>query len=137
MKQREYYNMPLQMTYHDLRPPELIERSPLKFGKLLGLGLKFRIQEERPRESDLNASIVRFERDVRLKYTFAGCPSQDKCYKKIYVKSTWQPDDASKCVETCISDIEQDLRRERAIARSRPKATNLSKIPIRISPTPS
>ena len=82
MKQNEYDNRALQMAYHDLRPVELIAKSPLKFGKLLGLGLKFCIQEEHPQECELDASIERFTRDVRLKYTFAGCPSHDKTSQK-------------------------------------------------------
>ena len=127
MKQNEYENRALQMAYHDLRPKELIDKSPLKFGKLLGLGLKFCVQEERPRECELNDSMTRFKRDIRLKYTFAGCPSNDKCHKKIYVKSTWEPDKASNGVEHNISSFEQGLRDERTIARQRPKATNLSK----------
>ena len=127
MKVNEYNNRPSTMTYHDLRPPEVISASPLQFGKLLGLGLKFCLQEERPKESALDECMSRFKRDVRLKYTFAGCPKTEQCHKKIYVKSSWQPDSASKLVEECMLDFENDIRKERAVARARPKATNLSK----------
>ena len=127
MKQKEYDNRALQMAYHDLRPTELINKSPPKFGKLLGLGLNLCIQKERPRECELDASITRFKRDICLKYTFADCPSHDKCHKKIYIKSTWQPNKASNGVENNISEFGQGLQKERMIARLRPKATNLSK----------
>ena len=59
-KQNECDNQPSTMTYHDLRPSHLIAESHLQFGKLLGLGLKFCLQEERPKESVLDKCMLRF-----------------------------------------------------------------------------
>ena len=60
-------------TYHNLRPPSTIKTpGPLQnAGNLLGLGLKFCLQSPCPRPINLNTGIKRFERDVRLKHTFA------------------------------------------------------------------
>ena len=44
-----------------------------------------------------------------------------------YVKLTWQPDNASLKVKECMMAFENDIRQECALARSRPKAKNLSK----------
>ena len=67
----EYRTRVNQMTYHDLRSPEELARNPLDFGCLLGLGHKFCIQESMPKREALVSTFERFDRDVRLKYTFA------------------------------------------------------------------
>ena len=114
------------MTYHDLRSPEIRAESPIELGCLLGLGLKFCIQEERPKELVLNETFERLNRDVRLKYKFAGKESE-QCDKKIFVKSTWQPKAASLDTENILKAFEDNIRQERDISRARPRATNLSK----------
>ena len=114
------------MTYHDLRSPEIRAESPIELGCLLGLGLKFCIQEERPKELVLNETFERLNRDVRLKYKFAGKESE-QCDKKIFVKSTWQPKAASLDTENILKAFEENIRQERDISRARPRATNLSK----------
>ena len=128
MKVAEYECRPHANTFHDLRSPDLIDSSPLDFGKLLELGLKFCVQEERPIRSALDNTFSRFVRDVRLKYTFAG-EERDSldCHKKIYVKSSWQPGAASPQLERLLQQFEREMRSEREIALKRPKATNLSR----------
>ena len=67
-----------------------------------------------------------FKQDVRLQFNFSGCPKTKRCHKKIYVKSTWQPNNASEEVKECMTYFEHDIWQKRAQARSRPNATNLS-----------
>ena len=128
MKFVEYDNRPKTNTLHDLRSSELIVTSPLDYGKLLELGLKFCIQEERHIRNKLNDTFSRFVRDVRIKFAFAGEEHEKMdCHKKIYVKSSWQPSAASEQLEDLLLQFEQEIRAERDIASKRPKATNLSR----------
>ena len=76
------------MAFHDLCT-EL--KAPEGIGVTLGLGLKFCIQEESPKNTYLH-SFARFREDVRKRYIFAGQESLCETPKKIYVKSTWNPD---------------------------------------------
>ena len=115
------------MTYHDLRSPQELATNPLDFGCLLGLGHKFCIQESRPNRETLVRTFERFNRDVRLKYTFAGKELNNDYEKKIYVKSTWEPGLSSDDTEDILTDFQQKLRSEREVSLSRPRATNLSK----------
>ena len=46
---KHYFNRPSQMTYHDLQFATEFNTNPLKLGRLLGLGHKFCIQEEKPK----------------------------------------------------------------------------------------
>ena len=127
MSTKEYFNRPNQMTYHDLRSPTEFAENPLELGCLLGLGNKFCIQEERPKRRVLDDTFMRFRRDVRLKYTFAGVESNDEYEKKIYVKSDWDPGAANVEREEILSTFEYRLRTEREFSLARPRATNLSK----------
>ena len=123
----EYNNQVSQMIYHDLRSPQELATNPLDFGRLLGLGHKFCIQESQPKSKTLVSTFDRFNRDVRLKYTFAGQELNRKCEKKIYVKSTWGPGLASEETENILAEFQQNIRSEREISLSQPQATNLSK----------
>ena len=115
------------MAYHDLRPPEISSANPLDLGCLLGLGLKFCIQEERPRKDVLERSFERFKRDTRLRYFFAGSIKNEQCNKKIYIKSSWDPGNANKTTKDMLSLFQSKLAEERKISHARPRATNLSK----------
>ena len=114
------------MTYHDLRSPEIISKAPLVLDCLLGLGLKFCIKEERPNKLVLDEIFKRLNRDVRLKFTFAGKESEH-VNKKIYVKSTWDPNAANSETGEILSKFENNIRNERELSLARPRATNLSK----------
>ena len=121
MKFAEYECRPNTNTFHDLRSSDIIASSPLDFGKLLELGLKFCVQEERPIRSALDNTFARFVRDVRLQYYFAGEERDDMdCNKKIYVKSSWQPGAASPQLERLLQQFEREIRAEREIALKRP-----------------
>ena len=98
---KDYDNRLIQNTFHDLRPPDIIRESPLDFGKLLELGLKFCIQKERPIRSSLGDTFSRFVRDVRLKFKFSRNNNNDPIDsdKKIYIKSSWQPKASFKQLE--------------------------------------
>ena len=78
------------MSYHNLCTTQ---QPPPGIGNLLGLGLKFCIQEKQPSKQKLEEGIQRFKRDIRLKHFFAGTienPNYKK-YKKIYIKSNFDP----------------------------------------------
>ena len=79
------------MAYHNLC---LTTKPPLGIGKLLGLGLKFCVQNKKPSQIKLLNNIQRFKRDIRLKHYFAGEPMDPDYikYKKLYIKSDWEPD---------------------------------------------
>ena len=122
----EYKNRVSQMTFHDLRTKDEKQLSPLQFGCLLGLGLKFCRQEDRPKEQVLVATMDRLRRDIRLKYKFAGIIRDKEYIKKLHVKSDWQPEHANETVENIINEFESEIQKERALQRARPQATNLS-----------
>ena len=95
----EYDTHVNQMTYHDLRSTQELVSNPLDFGCLLGLGHKFCIQESRPKRETLVSTFERFNRDVRLKYTFAGQEMNNSYKNKINVKLTREPSLASDYTE--------------------------------------
>lgn len=114
------------MSYHNLCRRL---NPPAGAGKLLGLGLKFCLQSCKPDNKVLEHSLKQFERDVRIKYTFAGEDSE-MCDPKIYIKSDWDPDPLqNNTVESCLLDFRQTLTTQRIhhIGQLR-KATNLSRI---------
>ena len=92
LTKQKYFNCPNQMTYHNLHSPIELQSNPLAHGCLLGLGLKFCIQEEKPKRDVSDNNFEQFNRGVRLRYTFTGKESTANNDKKIYVKSNWIPD---------------------------------------------
>ena len=77
------------MAYHNLCKKE---KPPPALGNLLGLGLKFCIQDKKPSEESLQIGIKRFKRDIRLKHSFAGqLPDSEGYNPKIYIKSKYNP----------------------------------------------
>ena len=76
---------------------------PSNTGSLLGLGLKFCLQSRRISTETIQRTMQHFKRDVRLKFLFAE-QSMDSNkeyvqYKKLYIKSTWDPPLAFGTVE--------------------------------------
>ena len=63
-------NSPKQNTFHDFCHPDIIREFPLNFSKLLELGLRFCIQEERPIRSLLDDTFSRFVREIHLNMKF-------------------------------------------------------------------
>ena len=105
MKKNTYFHRLNTNSYHNLctnlKPPDGI-------GILLGLGLKFCIQTQRPISASIDKSIDRFTRDVRLKYAYVGYEEEDeneynKFNPKLYIKSDWLPPVAPPEVENRIN----------------------------------
>ena len=95
MPGKTYENKQKQSKHHNLHPDHLesdldnpSNKSP-NAGKLLSLGLKFCVQLPKPSNNiPTEKSIVRFKRDIHIKFNFTG-KIQDELYdKKIYIKST-------------------------------------------------
>ena len=89
MRTTTYYARNNTSSYHNLcstiTPPDNI-------GSLLGLGLKFCIKNRRPDEKSIHEGIERMQRDIRIKYLFAGVEeeeNEDDYNKKLYIKSSW------------------------------------------------
>ena len=92
MQEQEYTRKLTQSSFHDLRPPIHHDTKHTFAGNVLGLGLKFCLQEKHPdHKVFITSTAPNFKRDGRLKYFFAGSESEldKKCDKKIYVKSKW------------------------------------------------
>ena len=105
------------MTYHNLcTNPEI--QPPPGIEELLGLGLKFCIQEQRPSDTELKEGLERFERDIRIKYTMAGKSENPDYNKKIYIKSNWEPDDGNDKLEEGLQNF------RRAILQCREETNN-------------
>ena len=94
------------LAYHNLcshlTPPTVI-------GSLLGLGLEFSIKTMRPDKDSLLKACDRMRRDVRLKYYFAREHGNDKFNPRFYIKSEWDPDNASSDIQKQIDKFEQGL----------------------------
>jgi len=95
-----YFNRAKNMTYHNLCTEK---NAPLGAGTLLGLGLKFCVQNLKPNLKH-NDSFDRFRDDVRKRYHFAGAPD-DFIPNRLYIKSTWDPPEADGDVETRMSEF--------------------------------
>ena len=57
--------------------------------------------------------MIRMQRDLWLKYHFAGLVLSDECNRKIYVKLTWQPSPGSFEFEEAINAFERQIILER------------------------
>ena len=131
MTKHEYFNKPSKMAYHNLCT---LEKPPPAIGKLLGLGLKFCIQNKKPSDELLQQGIQRFKRSIRLKHFFSENPTNplhdtsSKDNKKIYIKSTWQPKHKDLKLENTLVQFEQKLIKERIrVIRHSYDRTNLTK----------
>ena len=119
----EYFSRPQNMTFHDLCT-EL--KAPEGIGVTLGIGLKFCIQDDHPKNTYLK-SFARFQEDVWKQYIFAGKESLCETPKKIYVKSTWIPDPVEEHVESRISKFSRAILAEHNFLRQTgKKSSNLS-----------
>ena len=119
----EYFNRPQNMTFHDLCT-EL--KAPEGIGVTLGLGLKFCIQEDFPKNTYLH-SFARLQDDIRKRYIFDGKESLCKTPKKIYVKSSWIPDPVEDRVESRIGNFSRAILAEHNFLRTTiKKSSNLT-----------
>ena len=102
-----YFNSINNLTFHNL----CINHTPPPGTKnLLGLGHKFIPQRAFPKLL-LQPTLTDFNRDIRLKYTFAGVQSNSltKNDKKIYVKSDWIPDPGNDDLEHRLEEFKNQL----------------------------
>ena len=103
----QYFHDIKNLTFHNL----CIQHTPPPGTKyLLGLGHKFIPQRAFP-TSLLQPTFQDFNRNTRLKYTFAGQPhnSLTKNDKKIYIKSDWIPDLGNDDLETRLENFKKQL----------------------------
>ena len=105
----KYFNRTATENYHNLCT---YLNPPVNCGELLGLGLKFCVQNRRPNLLSLQLGVERFTRDVRLKFFFAGKNDSDNSHtddfrqkRKLYIKSKWPPPVGSKKVEERIKQF--------------------------------
>ena len=71
---------------------------------------------KKPSQLKLLTNIQRFKRDIRLKHYFAGEPTDPDYikYKKLYIKSDWEPEQYDLKLENTLTNFENKLIRERA-----------------------
>ena len=131
-----YFNKLGQNNYHNLCTSI---RPPINCGDLLGLGLKFCVQNRRIDRKALETGVERFQWDVWLKFYFLGgdLPTTtnhlDKQKRKLYIKSKWPPPLAFKSVEDRMKAFSKELfNRHDFIKKVSTPATNLSKIQLKI-----
>ena len=126
MTPKQYHNKLTKTAYHNLCK----NQQPIQgIGQLLGLGLKFCIQTKKPSETKLLQGIERFKRDVRLKHYFADSENNPeyKKYKKLHIKSNWQPKERNLKLENTLTTFENKLIKERTrIIRHSYDRTNLT-----------
>ena len=126
MKTTTYFARNNNNTYHNLclhlKPPDNI-------GSLLGLGLKFCIQNRRPDKNAMDEAIQRLTKDMRLKYLFQGEDDNEtnNYNRKLYIKSQWEPPPASRDIENRITKFSEAITEKRTFITSITKqATNLT-----------
>ena len=103
-----YFSSITNATYHNLCTTQQL---PPGTKHLLGLGHKFIPLRTHP-APQIQQSLDEFERNVRLKYFFAGDDTNDtfnKNMKKIYVKSTWTPDHGQPELENRLTNFRHNL----------------------------
>jgi hypothetical protein len=98
MSPHAYYTRPANMAFHNLCTTIQV---PPGTAALLGLGLKYCIEQPRPHQ-DFNRSMHRFRRDMRLHCAIQGFntditeeDSSNKDYiQRLYIPSNWKPPEA-------------------------------------------
>ena len=124
MKQGEYFNKANKMQCHNLCK---YITPPVGLGNLLGLGLKFCIQEPHPNiYSSLN-TFNRFKRDIRIKYVFNKDEVLNNINPKIYVTSKWIPPHAPSDIDNNIKELQNNIKQGRDKIMLTPNAYNLSR----------
>ena len=113
------------MTYHNLCKKE---HPPIGTKLLLGLGAKF-IPQRWYAQPNVEHSINDFNRNIRIKHTFAGSESTlCKDDTKLYVRNLeWEPEKANDEIENRLKQFEEKIRTLTKInTTSQHKRTNLS-----------
>ena len=76
-----FFNKPSNKKYHNLCT---YKQPPQGIGELLGLGHKFVIQK-RKSNPQIEKVLQTLQRDIRLKYLFAGEESDNEYIKRLYI----------------------------------------------------
>ena len=93
MTQKEYFQRPNNMAFHDLT--KLIKLPPF-CKRLLGLGFKFIPQRSRVDPMEYAATIKRLRHDVRVKYMLSKEQLTDSQCPKLYLRDpTYIPNRAN------------------------------------------
>ena len=128
MPTHTYFSSITNSTYHNLCTTQKL---PPGTKHLLGLGHKFIPLRTLP-QPQINQSLDDFERNVRLKYTFAGDDQEktfDKNSRKIYIKSNWTPDYGPPELEHRLYNFRTNLLTYTHInLQNSPPSRNLSRI---------
>jgi hypothetical protein len=114
------------MTFHNLCAPNVT--LPPATANLLGNGLKYCIETPRPHQQ-LDRSIQRFQRSIRLHFQFNGNSSDtestdgDDLYNtkyipSLYIPSTWDPPIQSDAVEHAFSKFDELIDKEKRLLPS-------------------
>ena len=118
---KKFFNKTNKLAYHNL-----CTRLTSLTGPLLGLGMKFCIKSMRPNKTSLSTAFDRMRKDIRLRYLFAG-EDNNNFNPRLYIKSEWEPEDASNNIEQRIGKFEQVLTSTRHdILSNTYHSTNLS-----------
>jgi hypothetical protein len=118
---QSYFGRNRNMKFHNLCTKLT---PPTGLASVLGYDLKHCVQHASPRP-DIEESFSRFNRDVRIKYTFRDQPDTEYD-PKLYVKNNeWDPDHASSVIEQELRNFEGQIR---ALTRSNtpPNKSNLT-----------
>ena len=98
------------------------DKVPKELIQILGLGLGFRLALPRSHEDKHLPDFHRFKREIRIKHFFQqrntstdpnasdSTEQNDHFNKKLYVKSTWEPDPIHPDVELALETFEQTIR---------------------------
>ena len=106
----KYFNDNItNLTFHNLCINQTL---PPGTRHLLGLGHKFIPQRSFPNPLPLS-TFQDFNRNVRLKYAFAGIPSDPltKNDRKIYIRSDWTPELGNDDLEQRLADFQREIQK--------------------------
>ena len=110
---RKYFDNIENAACHDLctylQPPP-----GLKYA--LGLGLKFVLQKKIPK-NDIERTLRRLQRDVRIKHFFAGEKANDITYSKnLHLPSKWEPPKCHPIIENMLENFATEITQARRCA---------------------
>ena len=135
MSPQEFFNHVPNRSCHNLCTNTHVLPAVIK---LLGLGLKFCVND-RPPTPDLNSTMNRFRTDVRRTYQFLDAEDNDddgeiRYHPKLYVRNQeWTPDPASPEIEAALDAFAQSVQsatqRHQAQVHNQP---NLLKFELRL-----
>ncbi len=116
-----YFSYFTNKTFHDLTPGKSL---PAAAAFLLGFRLKFiPVPKKSLGLREIDEGIDRFGRDMFLKIHFAGDDEDDIPYKKLWVKSTWKPDQPPNKILSWLSKFECAMKKQFVPCRGKSNLT--------------